>query len=209
MHTKIKICGIKDINEIEFINQMDIDYIGFVFAKSIRQIDVDQARLLSNALKDGIKKVGVFVDHSVAEINSIVKNVGLDIVQVHKNYTQDMIADIQKPVWYGIGIKDENSIALANKASKYKNVAAIVTDTYIKGMEGGTGKAFNWDMLSGISQDTNLVLAGGLNAENIESAIATVHPQVVDVSSGVETTENGITMKSKDKIEQFLRKARK
>ena len=208
MHTKIKICGIKSLTEVEFINQLNIDYIGFVFAKSKRQIGPDKAAVLSGALRQGIKKVGVFVDHTVDEINSIIKKTELDIVQLHKNYTEEMIAHIHKPVWYAVSIKGEESIAHANTASKYANVAAIVTDAYVQGMEGGTGKTFNWDLLSGISSDVHLVLAGGLNADNVDTAISKVNPDVVDISSGAETTVSGVTMKSGEIIKQIIRKVK-
>jgi len=208
MRTLVKICGIKSLEEIKFINHMDIDYIGFVFAKSIRQIDINQATILSNALRGNIKKVGVFVDHSIDKINAYATQANLDIVQLHKNYTKDMIANIKIPVWYALSIKDSDSVALANEAYEYTNVIGVVTDSHVKGMEGGTGITFNWDLLKGINTNINLILAGGLNSDNIQDAIRAVNPQVVDISSGVEETMDGITMKSKDKIEQLLRKVR-
>jgi len=208
MHTQVKICGIKNLNEIEFINKMDIDYIGFVFAKSRRQIDINQATILSNTLRVDIKKVGVFVNHSIAEINSYTEQANLDIVQLHKNYTKDIIAKIKRPVWYALSIKDESCVALANEAYEYNNVIGIVTDSHVKGMEGGTGITFNWDLLKGINTNINLILAGGLNSDNIQDAIRAANPQVLDISSGVEETLNGVTMKSKDKIQQLLRKVR-
>jgi len=209
MHTKIKICGIKSLEEIEFINHMDIDYIGFVFAESKRKIDVKQAKILSAALRTGIKKIGVFVQKGVEEINYIADEAGLDIAQVHKNYTKDMIANINVPVWYGIRIKDEKSIHEANQAITYKNVAGIVTDSYVKGLEGGTGKTFNWELLKGINSEAFIVLAGGLSTDNIREAISKANPHVVDISSGAEHTINGLTMKSEETIRKLVREVKK
>ena len=100
MRTKVKICGIKTLEEIKYINETGIDFIGFVFAESKRKVSANQAKILSQALNDNIKTVGVFVDHCVEDINAIADEVGLDIIQVHKNYTAEMIAVINKPVWY-------------------------------------------------------------------------------------------------------------
>ncbi|MBN2879451.1 MAG: phosphoribosylanthranilate isomerase [Clostridia bacterium] len=209
MHTKIKICGIKSLEEIEFINHMDIDYIGFVFAESRRQIDAAQAKVLSAALRKDIKRVGVFVQKSIEEINTIIDKAGLDIVQVHKNYTREMIAQIEAPVWYGISIKDADSIDEANQAIAYKNVSGIVTDSYVKGMEGGTGQTFNWELLKNIRNDAFLILAGGLNPDNIGEAIKAVNPHVVDISSGAEHTIGTITMKSEEKIRKLVSEVKK
>lgn len=208
MHTEIKICGIKSLKEIKFINKMDIDYIGFVFAKSKRQIDAAQAAILSAALREDIQTVGVFVDHSVEDINSIAEQATLDIIQVHKNYDREMIAKITKPVWYALSVVDRSSIDEANEAYTYENVVGIVTDSYAKGMEGGTGVTFNWDLLLGLNPKINLILAGGLNPHNIDVAIQTVKPNIVDISSGVEKENNGVTGKSKAKIKELLRKAK-
>lgn len=208
MRTKIKICGITQLKEIKFINTTDVDYIGFVFAKSKRTVDVNHAKILSEALNDEIKTVGVFVHHSVEEINNIAHEVGLDIVQVHKNYNAEMIKKIKRPVWYAVSVKDENSIAEVNRAAKYKNVDGIVTDTFVKGMEGGTGKTFNWDLLKGINKEINLILAGGLNPHNVDKAIYTVKPNIVDISSGAEKEYDGVTRKSESKVKEILRKVR-
>ena len=208
MPTKIKICGITQIDEVRFINKSDVDYVGFVFAESKRKVDAEQAAMLSESLREGILQCGVFVDHTPEEINDIAKYVGLDIAQVHKNYTREMVAKIDIPVWYAVNVKDEGSIKEINAASKYKNVVGIVADSYVKGQSGGTGEAFNWDLLSGVDKDAFLVLAGGLNEDNIESAIEKVKPAVVDVSSGAEITDDSGTHKSKEKVFSLVRKVK-
>lgn len=208
MPTKIKICGITKLFEVEFINEMDIDFVGFVFAESKRKVDVEQARKLSLALRSDIKRCGVFVDRSVEEINRIARKVKLDIAQLHKNYTSDMAAQIDIPTWYAVNIKDKSSIDRANKASLYENVAGIVADSYVKGQEGGTGETFNWDLLSGLDEKARLILAGGLNAQNIKIAIDKTKPYAVDVSSGVEEIIGGILQKKKSKVHEFVRTVR-
>ncbi len=204
MDTKVKICGIKTLEEISFINELDVDYIGLLFAKSKRQVNIETAKELISALKNDIKVCGVFVDTPVDEINYIADEVGIDIAQVHKNYTEQMVNAIKIPVWYAVSVKDENSIVQANNAINYDNVAGLVTDSHVKGQEGGTGVTFNWDMLKGVKRVKPLILAGGLNAENVKAAIGKVNPDVVDISSGVEHTVDGKTAKSKDKIIKLL-----
>ncbi len=142
------------------------------------------------------------------EINFIAKEVGLDIAQVHKNYTEEMIADIDIPVWYAVSVRDENSVNEANEAFQYDNVIGVVTDSHVKGQMGGTGVTFNWDLLEDIEPNVNLILAGGLNPDNIEDAIDKVEPNIVDVSSGVEHTIDGQTKKSKDKVTNLVRKVK-
>ena len=208
MPSKIKICGITLPQEVEFINKMDVDYVGFLFAESKRHVDIDQARKLSAMLREGIKRCGVFVDHNVDEINEIAKAAKLDIAQVHRNYTPEMVAAIDIPVWYAVSVKDEKSIGLINHTSRYENVCGILADSYVEGQDGGTGMTFNWDLLSGVEDDVFLILAGGLNEENIEDAIEKAHPDVVDISSGAEITADGKTKKSEEKVHNLVRKVK-
>ena len=208
MPSKIKICGITLPEEIEFINKTDVDYVGFVFAESKRQVDIKQARRLSGMLREGIKRCGVFVGHSVCEINEIAKAAMLDIAQVHKNYTPEMIEAIAVPVWFAVSVKDGASIKNINRASGYKNVCGVLVDSYVKGQEGGTGRAFNWELLSGVNKGVFLILAGGLNGENISDAIKRVRPDVVDISSGAEIVINGKSQKSKEKVFNLVRKVK-
>jgi phosphoribosylanthranilate isomerase len=208
MHTRIKICGITVPEEIEFINRMDVDYVGFVFAESKRQVTIAKAMELSSILRSDIKRVGVFVDHSVDEINDIARKAKLDIAQVHKNYTADMVSHISVPVWYAVSVKDENSIAEINRAAGYNNVAGIVSDSYVAGKSGGTGETFNWDLLSGVADEVFLILAGGLNENNIKAAIDNVEPQAVDISSGAEISIDGHSIKSEEKVRSLVRKVK-
>ena len=208
MPTQIKICGITSLHEVAFINKMNVDYIGFVFAESKRWVNVGKASELSRALRPDIKKCGVFVDHTVNEINKIAKSVGLDIAQLHRNYTAEMIASIDIPVWYAVNIKDEASVEQANEAAAYENVAGILADSHIEGQSGGTGKTFNWELLDGIDDNVFLILAGGLNADNIERAIATASPDVVDISSGAEIIAGGRRMKSEQKVLELIKKVK-
>lgn len=197
MNTKVKICGIKSLEDISIVNKYDIDYVGFVFAKSKRRVTKELARKMKEKLNPKIKAVGVFVDTSYEEINEIIQYVGLDIVQVHGNETNDLCQKINKPVLKAISIKNKDSL---NKISEYKDAYGFVLD----GAVAGSGKVFDWSFALDISSKYITFLAGGLNEINVEEAIKKIKPQVVDLSSGVEV--NGV--KNEEKIKEFIRKVK-
>lgn len=197
MNTKIKICGVKSLEDIAIVNKYDIDYVGFVFAKSKRQITKELAKKMKEKLNPKIKAVGVFVDAPYENINETIQYVGLDMVQLHGNETNDLCIKINKPVLKSISIRNKDSI---NKVSQYKNIYGFVVD----GAVAGSGKVFDWNFIGDISSKYITFLAGGLNEKNVEEAIQKINPQVVDVSSGVEV--DGI--KNEEKIKQFVRKVK-
>lgn len=206
MSTQVKICGITTMNEVQFINQQPVNYVGLVFAESVRRLTVPQAQRLRAALRPDIAVCGVFVQRPVKEINDIVSRLDLDIAQVHRMRSRERIEQIRVPVWCGISIRDEQSIEQANCLAQYDNVAGVVTDAYVQGQEGGTGRTFNWNLLNEYEGHKPLILAGGLNADNVQEAIQQVIPAVVDVSSGVEEMREGFRMKSREKVTAFVRK---
>lgn len=203
MHTnpKIKICGITTVEEIKFINEYPIAYIGFVFAPSKRQISIEQGIRLRKALREGIQVVGVFVNRPIDEVNYIARRCLLDVVQLHGEETPEECTKTDVSIWKSISVRDEKSI---QEAKNYEKIAEkIVYDAYVPGAKGGTGKNFNWSLLRNVGS-TKIVLAGGLTPDNIGDAIERVHPRVIDVSSGVES--NG--KKDKRKIEQMVRRVK-
>lgn len=197
----IKICGLKRDEDIEYVNKLKPEYIGFVFAKSKRQIDYYTARRLINGLNKDIKKVGVFSNNSIKQVKEIEKNCNLDILQFHGDEDPSYCNYFEKEVWKSFLIKDEKSLELLDK---YK-VDKYLLDTWIEGEIGGTGKHFNWELAADISKTKHIVLAGGLFPENVKKAIEIVRPTLVDVSSGVET--DGV--KDFEKIKDFIEKVRR
>jgi phosphoribosylanthranilate isomerase len=202
MHSKVKICGITTEKEIRLINKYDIDYIGFVFAQSKRQVTVEQVIQLKKSLRQNIKTVGVFVNHPIKEVNDIAKKCGLDVCQLHGEEKQSQCLEVNTQVWKSISIKDEKSII---ELEHFKKVNALVLDTYVKGEKGGTGKNFNWELAKGLSTKYKIALAGGLNFNNVKDAIEIVRPQIIDVSSGVEKDGK----KDEYKIKTFVRRVKK
>jgi phosphoribosylanthranilate isomerase len=195
INPKIKICGITTIEEIKIINKFKIDYIGFVFARSKRQVDKEYVKEMINNLRKNIKTVGVFVNEKINIVNEISDYLDLDIVQLHGNETVDYIEKINRKVWKGISLKNYNSLDLLND---YTSVEGILIDANIP----GSGKSFNWKVLENIKFNNKFILAGGLNVENIEEAIKKLNPDVVDISTGLE--KNG--KKDEKMIRNFMRR---
>ncbi len=195
--SKIKICGLKREEDIEYANKLQPDYVGFVFAKSKRQVDMYQAKELIENLDKNIKKVGVFLNHSYEEIKQITVFCNLDIIQLHGDENPDFCNQFGQKVWKAFRIKEKSSL---NELEKY-DVDGYLLDTYIIGDYGGTGESFNWNIVTNLSKDRFIILAGGLTADNIKKAIMTTNPQVVDVSSGVETEGVKSYFKMKELIE--------
>jgi phosphoribosylanthranilate isomerase len=198
--TKIKICGLKREEDIYYANKLKPDYIGFVFAKSSRQIDKYRARELIMGLDKSIKKVGVFLNHPMEEVKGIAKFCELDILQFHGDEDPLYCNSFENKVWKAFRIKDSDSL---KQLEKY-NVDGFLLDTYTKGTYGGTGKVFNWEIVSNISENKFVILAGGLNPQNAEKSIEAVNPQVLDVSSGVEV--DGV--KDFEKMKKFIENVR-
>ncbi|WP_084757985.1 phosphoribosylanthranilate isomerase [Defluviitalea phaphyphila] len=194
---KIKICGLKKLEQIHMINKYEVDYVGFVFAKSKRQISPKTAKEMKLALREDIKAVGVFVDTPIEEVNKIAKYCNLDIVQLHGRETPKECEQSIVPVWKAFSVKEKLEL---NLIDEYKKVSGFLFDS----SRGGSGKTFDWDLIKGISKSYFTILAGGLNIDNIENAIKKVNPHVIDVSSGVET--NG--EKDEEKIKEFIRRAK-
>ena len=226
--TKVKICGLRRKEDVEYVNKYLPDYIGFIFAESRRKISIESAMELKKILSPKIKTVGIFVNEDLLKVLETTNQLSLDCIQLHgdetyeyveylkdkmKDITRDITRDITKDitrditknkikdkkeieVWKAIRVKDGDSI---KKMSCY-NVDAFVLDTYIKGIYGGAGKAFDWELVSRAREFGKIILAGGLDTENISSAIQKVKPFAVDVSSGVETN----WYKDEEKIRKFI-----
>lgn len=189
--SKVKICGLKRIEDINYVNEAMPDYIGFIFAKSKRYIDINEALNLRTNLNNGIKVIGVFVNEDINKIKEICDKGIIDIIQLHgdedNNYIMRLKSIVQNKIIKAIRVKKK--IEDFNYLSDY-----YLFDTYTDGEYGGTGKSFNWELLSRYNKEA--FLAGGLNEGNIISAIKLVKPYCVDISSGVEV--NG--KKNREKI---------
>lgn len=198
----IKICGLTRYEDIEAVNSYLPDFIGFVFyRKSKRYIKPEKAAALKKALDKRIKAVGVFVNEDIDELTDTALNVGLDIVQFHGGEDNDYIKEVKDrtglEVWKAFGIKDGFNIERINRCAADRVLADAYTESY-----GGAGRIFNWDIIKTAENARNkIILAGGLDSMNIESAARNVAPYALDLSSGVETGG----FKDEKKIKEIVR----
>ncbi len=217
--TKVKICGIRQLDHALAAAQAGADYIGLVFVpQRHRRVEADAAREIVSGLKASGSKadgenvprvVGLFAGQPVKEVNNVVKTCGLDLVQLcgaeSLEYAQQMKAPVIKVVHVpGSNVADWNDLAASIQA--FRTAGHLVAlDRQADGLQGGTGQNFDWDIaakLSGRGQE--FFLAGGLTPDNVARAVAQVHPWGVDVSSGVETDGE----KDPDKIRAFVENAK-
>ena len=184
---KIKICGLTRECDVDFVNDAKVDFAGFVFAKSKRQVNISQAILLKKRLSSDIKSVGVFVDESVENIKKICEEGIIDFVQLHGNEDNKFIETLKKEVNIPV-IKAIKALYREYIEQCSQNDADfILIDSFEQNSFGGTGCIFDWTLVPKMHKP--VFLAGGLNIENIERAVDIVHPFCVDISSGVETED--------------------
>lgn len=197
--TKIKLCGLSRIEDIEAANTLKPDFIGFVFAaKSKRRVSHLKAAELKSKLNPETKAVGVFLDDDLNTVGALM-NLGIvDMVQLHGSEDEEYIAKLRaitdKPIIKAFIINNENDVRRAEESS---------ADYILLDGGKGEGRAFNWKLLEEIKRP--FFLAGGLNADNAEAAVADLHPFAVDVSTGIET--DGV--KDKEKMTAFVAAVRK
>ncbi|WP_107950607.1 phosphoribosylanthranilate isomerase [Lysinibacillus parviboronicapiens] len=182
--TKVKICGLKEVQHVQAAVQAGADAIGFVFAPSKRLVSIEQARELAKYVPEGVLKIGVFVNPTSEELQAAVNEVPLDYVQYHGEETPDFIREQGYPAIKALSVHCAEDV---QKSACY-DVDYYLFDAPGTDYKGGSGHTFDWTLLkaAGIPHE-KLILAGGLKVENIEEALSLVSPSMVDVSSGVET----------------------
>ncbi|MCC5906496.1 MAG: phosphoribosylanthranilate isomerase [Balneolaceae bacterium] len=201
--TKVKICGLTTLEDARFAAGALADYLGFIFYNgSPRHIEPAKAGAIINWI-EGPEKVGVFVNQPLDDVNTIARQTGIDLVQLHGNESPEYCELVELPVIKAFHVsKETTSEDLRSKIIGYETVADFfLFDTKIDGAWGGTGQIFDWNILKDVVDEKPFFLSGGLNVENIEMAVKTVHPTVVDLSSGLEESPG---LKDFDKIERFF-----
>ena len=165
----IKICGIKRLEDIEYVNELKPDYIGFVFAKSKRQVDIYQAIKLKEKLNHKIKAVGVFRNDNIELIKEVLSYNIIDLIQLHGDESDDYIKEIKKFT--------NKPIIKAYRDSEYAKYSLYDS------IDPGKGIEFDY---KSVKSNKPYFLAGGINISNIDEALKQ-NPYCIDVSSGVET----------------------
>lgn len=198
----IKICGLSTPEAVKTAVENGASHIGFVFAKSRRQVTPEQARQLSKDVPKSVKKVGLFVNAGLDEIAQTIKTAGLDMVQLHGDENVAFANQISVPVIKAFGIKNGQ---LPSDMAAFKH-HVILLDAPPAQFAGGSGQQFDWEKveLSALA-GYQFFVAGGLTPDNVSKAIAIFQPTGVDVSSGVET--DGV--KDVEKIRLFITNSKK
>ncbi|MBP1744660.1 MAG: N-(5-phosphoribosyl)anthranilate isomerase [Firmicutes bacterium] len=204
--TRIKVCGIKRSSDVDCLNELLPDYAGFVFARSRRAVGLREAGELIGALDSCIGRVGVFQDQELETVRHYAECLKLDVIQLHGNESEEYIDALRGFRIWRVGAIEAGVASSLEKLDRIcsMEVEAVLLDSCAGGARGGSGISFDWNLLQNLKTDKNLILAGGLNLQNVEKAIGKVKPWCVDVSSGVE--EDG--MKSYKKIKYFIEKVR-
>ncbi|WP_312472660.1 phosphoribosylanthranilate isomerase [Neobacillus sp.] len=198
---KVKICGITDVDTGVAAVEYGADALGFVFAESKRKVSPEKAKEVVSHIPVEVIKVGVFVNETRDEIERIAAIVGLTHIQLHGDETAFFSETISLPIIKAISFNSNEALALYNQfPCEY-----LLLDGPKGKYRGGNGKAFDWmDVNTSLIKGEKIILAGGLDVDNVEAAIKTISPFMVDVSSGVET--NGV--KDVKKIKAFIEKAK-
>jgi phosphoribosylanthranilate isomerase len=197
--TRVKICGITRKEDAWAAIDAGADALGFVFyAPSPRAVTTEQAQAIMQTLPPYVSKVGLFVNATSDEVQRVVQATSLDCLQFHGDETADDCGKFNLPYYKAIRVKA--GVNLIQCELEFASASALLLDTYSEKAVGGTGQTFDWNLIPpGLTKP--LILAGGLNPENVAQALQKVHPYAVDVSGGVEAQKG---MKSPDKIAAFM-----
>lgn len=196
----VKMCGIRREEDVEYANEVCPDYIGFIFADSPRKVSWEDAASFRKDLKKEIRCVGVFVNETPEKIAEIAARVPLDAVQLHGDETEEDIRHLRslcdKEIWKAARVRSKDDI------QKVQTLPAdrILLDSFSKEAYGGTGRTINLDILSESEITKPYFLAGGLNTGNLKGILEAIHPEGIDISSGIET--NGY--KDLDKMKKIM-----
>ena len=200
VRTRVKICGITRAEDALEAVRQGADAIGLVFyTHSPRNVTLAQAAEIVSKVPAFVTVVGLFVDAEPAFIQEVLSSVKLDLLQFHGDETPTACRQYSRPYMKAIRVK--NGTNLVQYASDYADAKALLLDAFAEGVPGGTGLVFDWSLIPQ-SLPLPVVLAGGLNAENVGLAIEQVRPYAVDVSGGVEASKG---IKDAAKIAAFMR----
>ena len=206
MMTRIKICGITNLEDARIAINAGCDALGFIFAESLRKINIENASYMLKIIPPFINCVSVFANQPVQYISEVLKNCPFDTWQFHGEEDPHFLLHFKphKKIIKTVRIKDAESLKIIET---YSEADTFLLDTYSENKMGGTGKTFDWSLLKRLNElDKPIILSGGLNPENVKEAVIKVRPYAVDVASGVEEMPG---RKSKKLIEEFISNVKK
>lgn len=199
MRTRVKICGITNVEDALVAVKHGADAIGLVFFNaSPRNVTIQQAADIARVIPPFVSVVGLFVNANSSFIHDVITNVGLDLIQFHGDEKQADCTPYNLPFIKAVRVKPDTN--LVQYAADFPDAKALLLDAYTEGVAGGTGQVFDWKLIPH-NIDKPIILAGGLKVENVGLAIQTVRPYAVDISGGVESAKG---IKDAAKIAAFM-----
>ena len=201
---KVKVCGITNIGDARAAVEYGADALGLVFARSPRQVGVEEAREVAEALPEGVLKVGVFVNEEPGEVFRVATAVGLDYVQLHGDEGPEVVTELRDrgvKVIKALRVRDEGSLAVLERF----DADLFLLDAYSEKARGGTGERFDWGLAKSLKGRDNILVSGGLAPENVGEAIRLFEPYGVDASSSLESSPG---KKDKERVRRFIFAAR-
>ena len=182
--TRLKVCGITNMSDALAATELGAFALGFVFwPQSPRVVTVDRARSIIEGLPAHVLKVGVFVDQAVEEVKRIAAGASLNAIQLHGQEPPDYVRQFERPVFKSVAVSSSFAVG---EMDEIPECATVLLDAHDPVRRGGTGRTIDWSLAAAAAARRPVILSGGITPENVRSAIATVHPFAVDVSSGVE-----------------------
>jgi phosphoribosylanthranilate isomerase len=217
--TRVKICGIMNVEDALAAIEAGADALGFNFADSPRKVDIKTARRVISRLPRDSVTIGVFANQAMIEVVRILEKAGLGYAQIHGRVPANLRYGVNIPTlvrarpageYWGliraISVESATDIEQAGKDRLVEIADAILLDAHVEGKMGGTGQTFDWDLaIQAKTLGKPIILAGGLTPENVAEAIRKVQPYAVDVASGVEASPG---KKDHDKIREFINNVR-
>ncbi len=199
MPVRVKVCGITRVDDALTAVRLGAHAIGFVFwTRSARYIPPHVARKIITVLPPFVSVVGVYVDPDSEWVEETCSVAGLSLLQFHGDESPEFCSQFSLP--YIKAVRIRTGVDLLQYAARYSSASALLLDTYVEGVPGGTGHTFDWS-LTPQNLSLPLILSGGLHADNVSEAIKETRPWAVDVSSGVEVAKG---IKDADKIAAFM-----
>lgn len=204
MRTRVKFCGLTRAEDAAEAVRLGVDAVGMVFyAPSPRNVDIARARDIVAAVPPFVAVVGLFVDAPPEDVRTVLDAVRIDVLQFHGEEPAAVCKEFHRPWIKALRMRPDTDVARAVAA--YDEAGAVLLDTFREGTPGGTGETFDWAQVPG-NMKTPLVLAGGLDANNVATAIRQVRPYAVDVSGGIESARG---IKDHGKMAAFMREVRR
>ena len=199
MRTRVKICGITRLEDALAAIEAGADALGFVFyPPSSRYVEPAVAEVIINQLPPFVTTVALFVDESPEQVRAVIDQTGIDLLQFHGDESPDYCDQFNHPYFKALRMSPD--IDVVAETERFVTARAVLLDAYRPGVPGGTGEAFDWDRIPA-DIDKPLILAGGLDQNNVAKAINQVKPYAVDVSGGVEAAKG---LKDSSKLKSFM-----